>query len=190
MGMNVCEAYLLGALVGDGGLYSEKRGNGSTEYRVVWTSKDRVYLEAEIVPRIIEVMNVLGAKSKIQLRRSSTRYEVRVSSKALYNHFKALRNRLHQLIREGEEVITAFIKGFYDAEGEKSGKRVRMWNKDRKLLQLVEILLMRLGLNNVSLYLDDRRHGVYCLEVRARERERFFTLLNEAVRSPRKFRRA
>ena len=54
--MNVCEAYLLGALVGDGGLYSEKRGNGSTEYRVVWTSKDRVYLEAEIVPRIIEVM--------------------------------------------------------------------------------------------------------------------------------------
>jgi len=62
------------------------------------------------------------------------------------------------------------------AEGEKSGRRVRMWNKDIRLLELLGSWLREFGIEKFSTYLDDKRHGVYVLEIPSKYRHLFFNI--------------
>ena len=123
------------------------------------------------MPLFESLCSMLNVTSKVRVIPSSTRVEVRVSSKKIYEHFTSLLTRLLEFT-ESERRL--FIAGFYMAEGEKSGRRVRMWNKDIRLLKLVGSWLRELGIEKFSIYLDDKRHGVYVLEIPSRYRYLFF----------------
>ncbi len=168
-------AYLLGLIKGDGGLYVLRYRGGRTEYRVVITQRS-----SDFVKRVVELMEGLvrdlGIKAKVQVIRGRTRYEIRVSSKALYQYFAGLSAGVESL---SGDCRLAFIKGLYEAEGDKSGRRVRLWNKDQKLLELVCRWLGELGIGCV-IYLDDKRRGVYVLEVPSPWRGEFFRIFGTA----------
>jgi hypothetical protein len=164
-------AYLLGWIVGDGGLYKLSYSGGRTEYRVVVTQKDLSTATRCLVPLFKSLCNVLNVTSKVRVIPGSTRVEVRVSSKKLYEHFTTLLTRLPEFT-ESERRL--FIAGFYTAEGEKSRRRVRVWNKDIQLLKLIGSWLREFGIEKFSIYLDDKRHVVYVLEIPSRYRHLFF----------------
>jgi len=115
--------------------------------------------------------NMLNVTSKVRVIPGSARVEVRVSSKKLYEHFTTLLTRLPEFTERERRL---FVAGFYTTEGEKSGRRVRMWNKDVQLLKLIGSWLRELGTEKFSIYLDDKRHGVYVLEIPGRYRHLFF----------------
>ena len=111
--------------------------------------------------------NMLNVTSKVRVIPGSTRVEVRASSKKLYEHFTTLLTRLPEFTDSERRL---FIASFYMAEGEKSGRRVRMRNKDIQLLKLIGSWLREFGIEKFSIYLDDKRHGVYVLEIPSRYR--------------------
>ncbi|RFA96704.1 hypothetical protein CGL52_10685 [Pyrobaculum aerophilum] len=164
-------AYLLGLIVEDGGLYALRYKGGRTEYRVVITQKDEKIVE-RAVAMLEALLKKLGLKSKVQVIRGRSRIEVRVSSKALWQFFNNALSNLEEL-QPSERVF--FIKGLYDAEGDKSRRRVRIWNKNLRLL--VKNWLSEFGIES-TIYLDDERHGVYVLEVPSPYRDRFFKLIH------------
>jgi len=82
---------------------------------------------------IKSLCSMLNVTSKVRAIPGSTRVEVRASSK-LYKHFTTLLTRPPEFTERERRL---FIAGFYTAEGEKSGRRVRMWNKDIQLLKLI-----------------------------------------------------
>jgi hypothetical protein len=172
VGIDQISAYLLGWIVGDGGLYKLSYSGGRTEYRVVVTQKDLSTATRCLAPLFESLCSMLNVTSKVRVIPGSTRVEVRASSK-LYEHFTSLLTRLPEFT-ESERRL--FIAGFYMAEGEKSGRRVRMWNKDIQLLKLIGSWLREFGIEKFSIYLDDKRHGVYVLEIPSRYRHLFFNI--------------
>lgn len=168
-------AYLLGALLGDGGMYTEKRSNGSTEYRVVWTQKQLEYLENSIRTRLERLMGKLGTKAKIQVYYSYGRHEMRVSNKQLYDYFSTLRNLLNMLLGL-DWFAVYFIRGFYDAEGRKSNRVARLYNSNRDILEGIREFLSRHGIET-ALYIGDKKTPTYILEVRSRHVSRFFSIV-------------
>ena len=165
-------AYLLGLIVGDGGLYLLRYKGGRTEYRVVVTQKD-VAVAENVAKMFQSLLRELGLGSKVQVIRGRTRVEVRVSSKSLWQFFN---DKLANLECLAPDERIAFIRGLYDAEGDKTRRRARLWNKNRRLLELVGSWLGELGIES-KIYLDDKRRGVYVLEVPSPHKERFFQLL-------------
>ena len=180
-------AYLLGWIIGDGGLYHLRYVGNRSEYRVVVTQKDEAVLTQCLAPLFKTLCGLLNVTSKVRVYRRSDRAELRISSKRLFEHFKTLATRLPDFARRARLL---FIAGLYMAEGEKSGRRIRMWNKDRNMLELVGKWLREYGIAECKIYLDDKRHGVYVLEVPYRYREQFLNILrldpcNPSPKSPR-----
>ena len=172
--INQVSAYLLGWIIGDGGLYKLNYSGGRTEYRVVVTQKDLSIAMRCLVPLFESLCSLLNVASKVRILTGSTRVEVRVSSKRLYEHFTSLLARLPEFTEREKRL---FIAGFYMAEGEKSGRRVRMWNKNKQLLELLGSWLKEFGIEKFSVYLDDKRHGVYVLEISNKYRHQFFNII-------------
>ena len=168
-------AYLVGALA-DGGLYEFRYGS-RTEYRCVWTQADETYLAESIVPRLRRVMENLGVSNKIRLLKGSTRFEVRVSSKKLYTFLRQLFSDLGWLANKPIEVKLAYVRGLFDAEGEKTGRRIRLWNKRIDVLAVAKDILGEVGIAVSGPYADDKRHGVYVIEVPAQYRKQFIKVV-------------
>nr|2VS8_A Chain A, HOMING ENDONUCLEASE I-DMOI [Desulfurococcus mucosus]2VS8_F Chain F, HOMING ENDONUCLEASE I-DMOI [Desulfurococcus mucosus]2VS8_K Chain K, HOMING ENDONUCLEASE I-DMOI [Desulfurococcus mucosus] len=162
-------AYLLGLIIGDGGLYKLKYKGNRSEYRVVITQKSENLIKQHIAPLMQFLIDELNVKSKIQIVKGDTRYELRVSSKKLYYYFANMLERI-RLFNMREQI--AFIKGLYVAEGDKTLKRLRIWNKNKALLEIVSRWLNNLGVRN-TIHLDDHRHGVYVLNISLRDRIKF-----------------
>ena len=97
--------------------------------------------------------SMLNVASKVRILTGNTRVEVRVSSKRLYEHFTSFLTRLPEFTERERRL---FIAGFYMAEGEKSGRRVRMWNKDIQLLKLIGSWLREFGI-----YWGSPRHRLH-----------------------------
>lgn len=166
-------AYLLGLIVGDGGLYALRYKDKRTEYRVVITQKDETILQNAI--KVMKpLLKEMGLRSKIQVIHGQSRTEIRVSSKVLWQFFNKMLRNLEGL-QPAEKI--AFIKGLYDAEGDKSKRRARLWNKDRWLLELIRNWLEGFDIESV-VYLDDKRHNVYVLEIPSLYRNKFFKLIS------------
>ena len=90
VGIDQISAYLLGWIVGDGGLYKLSYSGGRTEYRVVVTQKDLSTATRCLAPLFESLCSMLNVASKVRILTGSTRVEVRVSSKRLYEHYLAL----------------------------------------------------------------------------------------------------
>lgn len=175
--------YILGAL-GDGCIYINRR---KRDYRVIIVQKSRDWLENSLSPRFNKIF---GVKAVIRRRRDGL-WELRIYSKKVV---QALLNYLGNL--NDVELDTYYVAGFYDAEGDKSLKRVRMWSEDVDKLRVIAKILEKYAIG-CNIYLDDKRHYVYCLEVPTRFKLRFLKLIplehpmitSHAPR-PREFRRA
>jgi len=140
----------------------------------VWTQKDAAWLIDSIITRLKVVMKYYGITSAIQLLEGKTRFEVRVSSKKLYEIIRENLEKLPQLIFRDPNIAWSWISGMYDAEGDKTGKRIRLWCKNRTVLTLVKQFLESQGIEVSGPYLDDRRSEVYVLEIRSSSRQFFF----------------
>jgi intein-encoded DNA endonuclease-like protein len=167
-------AYIVGALE-DGGCYALKYSNKRSEYRCVWVQKDEDWLKKSVMPRLRNIMKRIGDKSRLSLRCYGGRSEVRVSSKKIYQYLRSI--NISSLINESRTVRIAWLRGFYDAEGDKSGRRIRLWNKDLGKLQIAGQLLEELGISVYGPFLDDKRHNVYVIEVPSSLRSKFLALI-------------
>ena len=77
------------------------------------------------------------------------------------------------IVKCNEEVIRYWLKGLYVAEGDKTGKRLRIWNQDKELLIMARNALKCLGIEVLGPYIDDKRHSIYVIEIPARLRNEF-----------------
>lgn len=171
-------AYLLGAL-NDGGCYSYRYSGGRTEYRCVWTQGDSAYLEKSVLPRVEKLIEVFKLGCKPIIRRVGPRFELRVSCKALYTLLKRFEGDLQGYVVKDLAFALMFIRGLYDAEGDKSSGRVRIWNKNVKLLEIVaDAVQNMLGIDVYGPYIDDKRHGVYVLEIPSNLRKKFLHIIS------------
>lgn len=172
--MNNCDiAYLLGALA-DGGCYCLKYRDGRSEYRCVWTQASPVWLLISVKPRLENILENLGSNSKVKMLKGNTRYEIRVSSKLVFQLLTQSKAKIPKLIEKCEnEILRHWLRGLYDAEGDKSGKRLRLWNKDRTILTLAVQALKCFGIEAYGPYLDDKRHGVHVIEIPSKHRRKF-----------------
>jgi intein/homing endonuclease len=92
----------------------------------------------------------------------------------------------------------AFVRGLYDAEGDKSKKRIRIWSKNIEVLNIANQVLAELGIGSKGPYLDDKRRGVYVVEVPRAYASQFYSIIKpehpklgvDTGPHPRKFRRA
>nr|1MOW_A Chain A, chimera of homing endonuclease I-DmoI and DNA endonuclease I-CreI [Desulfurococcus mucosus]1MOW_D Chain D, chimera of homing endonuclease I-DmoI and DNA endonuclease I-CreI [Desulfurococcus mucosus]1MOW_G Chain G, chimera of homing endonuclease I-DmoI and DNA endonuclease I-CreI [Desulfurococcus mucosus]1MOW_J Chain J, chimera of homing endonuclease I-DmoI and DNA endonuclease I-CreI [Desulfurococcus mucosus] len=107
-------AYLLGLIWGDGGLYKLKYKGNRSEYRVVITQKSENLIKQFIAPRMQFLIDELNVKSKIQIVKGDTRYELRVSSKKLYYYFANMLERIR--LFNGNRFL-AYLAGIVDGDG-------------------------------------------------------------------------
>jgi hypothetical protein len=197
--MDCDTAYLIGALA-DGGCYHLRYRGGRSEYRCVWTQRDVEWLGRSIIPRIDKILEKQRFKATVRLYRGSTRYEVRVSSKEFYIYITGSMKNIRRLVHECNTVIIrSWLRGLYDAEGDKAGDRIRLWNKDRGVINDVLKALECLNIDVLEPYIDDKRHHVYVVEIPAHAQLKFLEEIrpehprlryNSPTTRPRKFRRA
>ena len=195
-------AYILGALR-DCTAYNR-------EYEIKFTQASKEWLLKSIAGRLDAVFGV--RKFGLMYRPDSRTYALRVNSKALFSilvsHARIdLRpNPTPPVARTCPPSIQRwYIAGFYDAEGDKSLTRVRMWQswphpnscpplydiKDMLERQSIRSGVVRVGRGASGLY-------EFCLEVYAKPRgnkEEFLKVIplehpHISLRGPRKFRRA
>ncbi len=203
-GISSMIAYLAGALA-DGGCYYLRYKGKRTEYRCVWTQKDPEWLAGSIIPRLRSVMRHYNIPSKIQLIKGETRYEVRVSSKKLYVVLTSYMEKLPDILHSNQHAARAWLAGLYDAEGDKTGRRTRIWSKDKGKLILAKTMLESQGIKAYGPHLENKKKStsVYVLEVSSLSRTLFLNkvrpehpklagknTLNPPARHPREFRRA
>ncbi len=170
-------AYLLGALA-DGGCYKLSYKRKRSEYRCVWTQRELEWLEKSVVPRLVKLREKLGIEPKIKVYKGRTRYEARISSKALYEYMKNASKELDEALKRcSTRVITYWIRGLYDAEGDKSCKRIRIWSSNKTLLEKVRMGLRCIGIDSNGPYVDDKRHSVYVLEIPSKHRRKFLIII-------------
>ena len=157
--------YLIGALR-DGSVYKDV---AARNYVVAYYQKNREWLENSVGKRIKR----LGFKYRIDEPRSG-QFRLRVYSKKLYNAIR----ELFEFPPEGKGqedwgvpemlkklppfLLTSFIKGLFDAEGDISPKSskslyIGISQKNKELLEFVKNILEKLGIKTGEIHLIDSR---------------------------------
>ena len=171
-------AYLVGAL-NDGGCYELRYSGGRKEYRCVWVQKNREWLLESVAPRLQKLLTELGVKAKIALITSGTRNELRVSNKELYKYFQKLLSNVYRALQySNRNARIEWLRGLYDAEGDKSCRRIRIWNKNYGILELAKEIMAENGIPAYGPYLDDKRHKVYVIEIPSSTRKLFLKVFS------------
>lgn len=155
--MNEDESYLLGYTVGDGNLYSythkfaldNKNPNKSLRgYQIVWGDSD--IMQLEIIKKIIE-SKFPGVLLKIR-KSNAEAFRLRCQRKKVFMYLRELKSK--KVENESDKNVSAFISGFFDAEGnaditlnrtlnEKKHmkSRIQATQKDRRILEKIQKLL-------------------------------------------------
>lgn len=170
-------AYVLGAVLGDGYIYFNPNGGCHVRLSV----KDRDFAQT--------FYNYLKNWSKVNCRIYKYRGFWRVYCCSVVVA-KFLKNfDLNEMASIPEDVICSFLKGLFDAEGNISRKRVRFYNSDINLINLVRDLLENVGIENIKVFkrkkeihsFGDRKHlvkAVYCLSI---SRKKNIELFNKKI---------
>ena len=136
-------AYILGAVLGDGYIYLRKYGG---EIRI--SVRDKDFAE--------NFYDSLRKWSNLSCRLYYYRGFWRVYSSSIIVA-KVLKNfDLNKLKDMPEEIIVAFLKGIYDAEGNLNRRRVRFYNSNITLINLVKKLLEIVGIRPIKIYRRDK----------------------------------
>ena len=142
--------YLLGASY-DACIYVNIKNR---DYRVIYVQAELEWLVNSIAKRLER----LNYRYTIR-QRTKNLWEVRVYSKGFATYLLGLRSILLNL-----NLDPHFVAGLYDAEGDKTMRRIRIWNKDIMPLEKARRILQEYGIMS-TIHLDDKRYMVYCLEV-------------------------
>jgi len=161
--MNSALQYILGAIE-DGCICMNER---KRDYRLIIIQKNREWLEKSLQPRFKEQFNI----QPIIRKRKDELWELRVYSKEIV---LILNNYIKHL--DFLDLNIHYVAGFYDAEGDKTLRRIRIWCKDARKLNKIAKILSQYGIK-YSMYLDDKKHKVYCLEVSSKYKPKFLKLI-------------
>jgi len=145
-------AYFLGVLCGDGTL----DGNRLIIYE---GKKEMVEKYCKMIKKIfgmeptVRIVDKTGQKGSFAKKKY---YEIRLYNLQITNAISSLfsevlansskRNIPKQILLSENEVAAGFLKGFFDAEGYLHGKRVDVAGVSKKLIQKVQLLLLRFGI--------------------------------------------
>lgn len=143
-------ARLMGIICGDGSedgnriiIYEGNRGIADNYCKLI-----RKTTNLEPVIRIVDKTKQKGSFAK------KTYYEVRIYSLEFVNAVKQIAYETLQRERDipkeitkcEDSIVAAFLSGLYDAEGYMHGDRVDIAMTSRKLMQKVQLLLLRFGI--------------------------------------------
>ncbi|MEM5791070.1 MAG: LAGLIDADG family homing endonuclease, partial [Candidatus Aenigmatarchaeota archaeon] len=103
--------------------------------------------------------NVFNIKPKISKVKDKNCFELKFANKYVTNVLKFLINKLHNLFFERKNIIKAFIKGLFDAEGSVSNV-VSLTMKERDFLVFIKLLLLRLGIHSTITTIRNK-NGLY-----------------------------
>jgi len=161
--------YLVGAL-GDASLVFRPE---KAEYCVEFEQKSKGWLEKSIAPRI---RREFGKRIEVK-RRKSGLYRLRLYGKAPYLLLSKFWRNKSLIMHEGAEFQSAFVRGFFDAEGSApkrkrgTGYRISIYQKDRQPLRIISRILRKRGVR-VGKITNSRDIGI--LPVRGKENIRKF----------------
>jgi intein-encoded DNA endonuclease-like protein len=144
-------AYIIGAVLGDG--YPKIKGRVRKGYRhtiIRFEAVDREFVE-EVARCTAVVLN--RPPPKLKMRKGTRKYYIEVESKTLWELLKKPIDleRLSKYIEHCEKCMTAFLRGFFDAEGcvSKSGY-ILAFNTNYEVLTYVQGLLKRFGIESTG----------------------------------------
>lgn len=95
-----------------------------------------------------ELFNIVGKISKVAKKNC---YQLGINSKALAKTFREIKeNAIDLAAKSPNNVLGAFLKGFFDAEAsvDKKVRRISFGQKGVKTLQKIQLLLKRFGINS------------------------------------------
>jgi len=179
-------AYILGVLKGDGWINKNK-----WNYRVGLSATELNFVES-----FAESLKQIGLNPEITLRKLPNpnhhdQYYLEANSKEFYNWYKGLTlNDIQTLINENTEYAIAFLRGFYESEGNiskasKNSYRLAIYNSDKELIEFVKQLIGGLEIPT-SLYSTKRdgKKREYTIRIlgRAQNIKRFLSLINPIIK--------
>lgn len=130
-------------------------GDGNAEERTVRLTDARLDVLEHYKMLFKELFNTEGSIVKVKGKNA---YRLIINSKELAGLFKSLKTSCIDLTAKSpNKVVAAFIRGFTDAEGsvDKKTRRITIAQKDLKVLQKIQIMLKRFGINSrirINLY--------------------------------------
>jgi intein-encoded DNA endonuclease-like protein len=144
-------AYIIGAVLGDGYPKIKRRFRKGYRHTIIrFEAVDREFVE-EVARCIAVVLN--RPPPKLKIRKGTTKYFIEVESKTLWELLKKPIDleRLRKYIEHCEKCMTAFLRGFFDAEGcvSKSGY-ILAFNTNYEVLTYVQGLLKRFGIESTG----------------------------------------
>ncbi len=164
-------AFILGALE-DGSLSSRPEIG---DFTIEIEQKNKEWLE--ILADAFRVSFQVEARIKERKDKDEI-FRLRIHSKELFRKLEELRKNRNQILEEGQNVKTAFLRGVFDAEGSvhKNKFRVTLSNKKGDLLNLCKSLLMGLGVETGKIW--NLKWGVKVLPINGKENiEKFNNLI-------------
>jgi intein-encoded DNA endonuclease-like protein len=173
-------AYVLGVLKGDGCAFIRKDGNGE----IVLTVSQRKFADSFSKALLRIGLNPHIKEGKMKGWGKKQAFIVTAYSKTFVEWYKNLNLTIETFTME--KSVIAFIKGFYESEGNiYKPKRCRfpmlsMFNSNRNLVKLVQQLLSKIGIHSC---LYRCRNGVYRLQVhRKNDSLKFLTLIKPVIK--------
>ncbi len=143
------QAYLLGALKGDGWVNFYHYGPRRQHYLIQFFNSSRVFVD-----EVMEALRSLGIKPRISsIRRSGWNIKPQIAVQGNNKPFVQWwlnldYDSMREWLLEDEERCIAFLKGFYEADGSRSKeRRISFSNHDIHLLEVVKNMLKHLGFN-------------------------------------------
>jgi len=136
--------YVLGALLGDGYIYFNPNGGGHVRISV----RDKEFAEKFYN----SIKNWCGLNCRMYQYRGFWRvYSSSVITARVLKNFD-----LNELKHMNEEIVSTFLKGIYDAEGNINQKYIRFYNSDATLIKLVKELLEIIGIKSITVTKRDK----------------------------------
>lgn len=149
-------AQTIGYLLGDGGIENE---------RISFYERDKE--TAEYYKKLVS--GLFNAKSHMRFRESKNYYETRIYGKPIVrlirNEFPELKKSLNsnvpeKILKSSNKVVAGFLKGLFDAEGYCTNVRLSIGMNNKKLLQQLQLTLLRFEVI-ASLYEYDNNRNPY-----------------------------
>ncbi len=118
--------------------------------------------------------NIFGAKISITHRENKGHYQTRIYGKQIVkfieNNFSEIKNATNstipiKILNSSNEILSAFLKGLYDAEGYVSNTEVGIGLNNKILAQQIQLCLLRFGIiSSLSEY--NNRKNIYSNNIR------------------------
>ena len=155
--MNI-DPYLVGFLRGDGSV--SKRKDGAYAVWVDQAEKNRDIFEKAVLPRFERLGPKVYSYRYYAKKDKTYKHRALVYSKELYTELRKIFRDIKSYIDGlSDRQAKQFIAGVMDAEGTVTD-RVVIYNKDTKLLRLIQQRLDKLGVTNSHIYKFGVVHGL------------------------------